>query len=104
MGGQLEDAFVRNLRMWREKSGLTQEDLAVRTGVSRSYIVAVESSRKTPSVALLGKVSKVLGVPAWALLCEDGDLMEGDGGWADMMSWRFREELWPLVDSLLGKG
>ncbi len=105
--GILTELFVRNLKMWRWRLGISQRDVAVMSGVSESYIHAVELMDISPSLALVERVAEALGVPPWTLVCEDGDLVQGDGGWADQMSYRFRRELGPLVDSLMaeaGKG
>jgi transcriptional regulator with XRE-family HTH domain len=41
---------------------MTQQNLADRVEVSRIYIQALESSRRTPSMKLLGRLSEALGV------------------------------------------
>lgn len=38
---------------WRERQGLTQDDLALRVGVDRAHLSRIEHGRRTPSVQLL---------------------------------------------------
>ena len=46
----------------RTEQGLTQEDLAVRTGLQRSNISRLESGNYNPSLDLLSRVAKGLGL------------------------------------------
>ncbi len=99
--GYLGETFARNLRLVREGKGVTQRELAALVEVSPLYLRWLEGGERTPTLGLLGRLAGALEVPPWTLLCEDGDLVRGDGGWADQMSRRFREGLGPLVDSLM---
>ncbi len=98
--GYLGETFARNLRLMREKVGMSRARLAEEAGVSAPYLRWLEGGERTPTLGLLQRLAEALDVPPWTLLCEDGDLVQGDGGWADAMSHRFREELGPLVDAL----
>ena len=53
---------------FREKLGLTSEQLAVRSDVSKSYMSEIERGRYLPSLAMLSKISKVLKVELKDLL------------------------------------
>lgn len=46
----------------RGKQGITQEELAERVGISRVYMGYIEQGRESPSLKLLMKLSKKLGV------------------------------------------
>jgi len=73
------------LKTLRKSSGLTQQNLAEKVGVSRIYIQALESNRRLPSMKLLQKLAHALGV-------EVADIVETFGG--DRQN-RFQiEELW----------
>lgn len=52
---------VRDLRA--TLSGMTQQDLADRVGVTRQTIVALEGGAYTPSLTLALRVAKVFGKP-----------------------------------------
>lgn len=40
------------LKEYREKNGMTQEDLAKKTGVSRQTIISIEGNKYVPSLEL----------------------------------------------------
>jgi HTH-type transcriptional regulator/antitoxin HipB len=50
------------LRQARRRSGLTQEALADRVGVTRQWVVAVEAGRANPQLLSLLAVAEVLGL------------------------------------------
>jgi transcriptional regulator with XRE-family HTH domain len=53
----------------REERGLTQRDLAKRAKVTAAYVAMIETGvRKSPSLAVLRRLAKALGVPVTALL------------------------------------
>jgi transcriptional regulator with XRE-family HTH domain len=57
------------LQATREAKGLTQEDLAKRAKVARSYLAKLETGHsQNPSLAVLQRLAKALGVPMTALL------------------------------------
>lgn len=62
------------VRQHRLMSGLTQEDLADRVGVTRQTILSIEKGKYTPSVALALALAQVLGATVEALF----KLKEGD--------------------------
>ena len=47
----------------RDKKGITQEDLAEATGVTRQTIIAIEKGNYTPSVLLAINLAKFFKVP-----------------------------------------
>ncbi len=51
---------VRRLRF--QNSEMTQEDLAVRVGVSRQTIIAIEKGKYNPSVGLALRLARAFGV------------------------------------------
>jgi transcriptional regulator with XRE-family HTH domain len=56
------------LRKAREEAGLTQEVLAHKTGIDRSYISELEHDKKSPTVNRLFKLCDAIGVQPSALL------------------------------------
>jgi transcriptional regulator with XRE-family HTH domain len=50
------------LRHWREKRGLSVRQLAEAAGVSYVTIVRIEGNKMSPTVALLEKLAKGLGI------------------------------------------
>lgn len=61
------------LRAVRKQRGLTLEDLAGRTGLTKSYLSKIERSRSTPSIATAIKVAAALDVDVTQLFCERGE-------------------------------
>lgn len=64
----LKDLLAANVRRLRQDSGLTQEDLADRTGLSSRYVGSIERARVSASVTVLGKLADALGVEAFELI------------------------------------
>jgi transcriptional regulator with XRE-family HTH domain len=56
---------VRNLRI---AAGLSQEELAFRANMKRSYLSDLERGTRNPTVRALGRLASALDVPAGKLL------------------------------------
>jgi len=54
--------FGSRIAELRRKSGLTQEKLAELVGVDRSYIGYVERGQRNPSMGVVYRIAKVIGV------------------------------------------
>jgi transcriptional regulator with XRE-family HTH domain len=54
--------LARNLRRIRNEKSLTQEELAHKAGIHQTYLSGMESGKRNPSIALLGRVADALGV------------------------------------------
>jgi transcriptional regulator with XRE-family HTH domain len=52
----------RNVRRAREAKGLTQEQLAERSGFSQQYISGLENGRRNPTIVSLYEIAQALGV------------------------------------------
>lgn len=52
----------RNVRRYRLKKGLTQEEFAEKSGFSQQYISGLEKGRRNPTVVTLYELSQALGV------------------------------------------
>ena len=51
------------VKVWREKRGLTQRELAEQAEVSPSYLAEIETGKKPGSAPALRKLSRVLAIP-----------------------------------------
>ncbi|MCP9483361.1 helix-turn-helix domain-containing protein [Shimia sp. CNT1-13L.2] len=58
----------RNLKRFREASGLSQEALAFECGLHRTYVSGVERGVRNPTVEVLAKLAEPLGIHPWQLL------------------------------------
>lgn len=67
--------FGKNVRAIRLTQGLSQEELAFRAGLKRSYLSDMERGTRNPSVKVLGRVAAALEVPPSSLLALLGDEM-----------------------------
>ena len=61
-----------NVRKHRNQRGFSQEELAFECGLHRTYISGVERGVRNPTVVVLEKVAKALGVTTSKLLDERG--------------------------------
>jgi transcriptional regulator with XRE-family HTH domain len=60
----------RNVRQYRERSGVSQEELAHRAGLDRTYVSGIERGVRNPSVLVLQDLAGVLRVRPADLLAE----------------------------------
>ncbi len=58
----------RNVKKFRQESGLSQEGLAFECGLHRTYISGVERGVRNPTVLVLEQIAKALKIPAARLL------------------------------------
>jgi transcriptional regulator with XRE-family HTH domain len=63
--------FARNMRRCRRMQEISQEDLALRAGMSRTYVSEVEREIRNISIDNMGQLADVLGVPLKNLLDPD---------------------------------
>jgi transcriptional regulator with XRE-family HTH domain len=65
-----------NIRIFRQKSGLSQEQLALQSGMNTSYIGQIERGEKNPTVRTLEKIATTLGI-TFIDLISSTDLQKG---------------------------
>ena len=65
---QKKEAFGIVLRIYRQEKGLTQEQLAERVDVVRSFICSLENGDRQPSLQMILKLAAALGVRASELV------------------------------------
>jgi transcriptional regulator with XRE-family HTH domain len=63
-----KERMAARLKAIRERRGLTQEQLAEKSGVSRTYLARLETGRQDPTLSTLEKLAKALGVKVGRLL------------------------------------
>lgn len=68
MDGQLQRAFGRNLRAFREAAGLSQEKFAEVVGVHRTYMGGVERGERNLTLRSVEKIAATIGVEPLELL------------------------------------
>ena len=60
--------MAMRLKALREKRQLSQEALARKAGISRTYLARLETARQDPTLSTLEKLAKALGVKVTRLL------------------------------------
>ena len=64
-----------NIRRLRFEKSMTQEELALRTGVSRQTIMSIERGDTNPSVLLAFKIASALEMPITGVFTMEGTLV-----------------------------
>jgi transcriptional regulator with XRE-family HTH domain len=86
------------IRMLRQKSGLSQRQLAMRMQVPRTYVSKIENEKAMPTLSSLQRLATALEVPM-------GDLLKGatrslEDEIADLMQDDFMAQVIPFLDKL----
>ena len=68
MGASLSAKVGRRVRSERERLGLSQEGLAARAGVHRTYVGMIERGERNVTLESLEKICKALGLGVGELL------------------------------------
>lgn len=71
---QAHAALGRAIRDFRSRSRISQEDLAHRAGMHRTYLGGIERGERNPSYTNILRVADALDVDAWELLRRARDL------------------------------
>jgi len=53
----------RNVRKLREAQDLSQEELSFNAGLHRTYVSGVERGVRNPTIVVVSRIAKALGVP-----------------------------------------
>lgn len=72
--------FADNLRRLRAEKGVSQEELAHRAKIDRTYISYIENQRYAVSIEVLGRLAKGLGVYPSELLLTKAQRRQAKGG------------------------
>jgi transcriptional regulator with XRE-family HTH domain len=65
---EIKEVFALNLRRLRRAAGLSQEELAHRAELDRTYVSALERSIYNASIDVADRIARVLGVEAADML------------------------------------
>lgn len=75
----LVQSLAKVLELRRQNLHISQEELARRAGISRTYLSDIERGLRNISVATLHKLSEAMGTDASAMLAEAEKAADGDG-------------------------
>ena len=65
---EIREVLALNLRKYRQAQGLSQEELADRADIDRTYISALERSVYAASIEVVDRLAQALGIEAADLL------------------------------------
>lgn len=65
---QILEKFGQKMQKVRQSNDITQEELAARLGMHRTYIGLIERGERNPTIRTLYKIAKALKVQASELL------------------------------------
>ena len=66
----IKEILALNVKYYRKKRNLSQEELSFNSGLHRTYISSIECKRRNISIESLAKIAKVLNVEPYILIKE----------------------------------
>ena len=63
--------FGTNLKKYRSEKGLSQEELAEKSGLHRTYISAIECFRRSIALENVQRIADALNIETYKLFLED---------------------------------
>lgn len=66
----IQDTLAKNLRLARRRVGVSQEELADRAGIDRTYVSGIERGVRNPTIGIVARLAAELGTTAAVLLSE----------------------------------
>lgn len=74
---EIREILAHNLKTHRQAQGLSQEELAHRAGIDRTYISSLERSVYAAGIDVVDRLAKVLGMEASELLKKPDNVAPG---------------------------
>ena len=59
---KLEKTFGKNVRYWRKKRELSQEELADRAQLHTTYVSGIETGYRNPTVKVISRIADALDI------------------------------------------
>ena len=69
--------FASNLKYYRNKMGVSQEQFADKAGLHRTYISAIECGKRSISLDNIQKIAEALEIETYLLFIDDSDRKDG---------------------------
>lgn len=70
----MRQLLAKNIRLYRNRLGISQEQLAELCSLHRTYIGAVERAERNISADNIEKIAHAIGVSPSRILAESGDI------------------------------
>lgn len=64
---QVQECLANNIKLYRKKNNITQEQLAERVGTSTNYIGTIETGKKFPSPQMIERIANALNIKSLQL-------------------------------------
>lgn len=71
---KVSEGLGKRIRAYRQKMGISQEELAFKASISATYLGQIERAEKSPTVETLEKLSKALEVSIYELFLFDEEI------------------------------
>jgi transcriptional regulator with XRE-family HTH domain len=68
----LRQVLAENIRSYRSRAGISQDEFAVQCGVHRTYVGSVERCERNVTLSTLEMIAKAIGVTTPELLTKNG--------------------------------
>lgn len=62
------EIFSKNLAYYRHKKNFSQQQLANKVSLHRTYISGIEQGKRNPSLKQIDKIAEALGIEPWKML------------------------------------
>ena len=70
---EIQSIFIQNLKKYRKRAKLTQEQLAQLCNTDFRYIGQIETGRRCPSLEFIGKIATALKIEPYRLFYDKND-------------------------------
>lgn len=100
--GSIQSLVGSNIKTHRDRLGITQQELAERSGLSQSFVADIERGHKFPSPDSIERLSEALAVRPYQLFLAPQDLLEhaSGSGLRDHLS-QLKSDLSSVIDRSL---
>lgn len=76
---KLSELFGQAIRKLRKNTGITQEVLAQKAHIDRTYMSSIERGKKNPTIKVIYKISQGLGISVSDIINEfEGNIHDGN--------------------------
>ena len=65
--------FANNLKFYRNKLGVSQEEFADKAGLHRTYISSIECGKRSISLDNIQKIAEALEIETYLLFIDNGE-------------------------------
>ncbi len=65
--------LARNIKSARKRLNISQEELASRTQIDRTYVSGIERQVRNPTITVVAKFAEALNTTTADLLCNSGE-------------------------------